>query len=651
MYLGVDYYPEHWDEKLIDNDLDRMKNMGCNIIRIGEFAWHLIERKEGKYDFSFFDKVIEKAKNKNIKIMFGTPTATFPAWLAKKAPSILSENEFGHKRVFGGRRQYCFNSDTYINYTKKIVERLVNHYKDEKDIIVWQIDNEFGHEGSDMCYCTNCHKKFQTFLKNKYENIDNLNKGYGTIFWGQTYNEFCEIPIPKPTITTHNPSLKLDWSRFRSYSINKFAEIQIDIVDNLKGDHQSITHNLPGGFFDKAYDQNILAEQLDFVSYDNYPVWGGLKEPIEPAEIAMNHDYVRGLKNKNYWIVEELMGAQGHNVIGYLPRPNQAKMWAYQAMAHGCENMLFFRWRGMNKGAEQFCYGIIDTDNKEKRKYKEVNEFMTDIKKYEDIIKSPIKSDIAILYDFDNTWSWKGQKQSIMFDFTTELMRLYKPFYNLNLNIDVIDIKKDFKKYKVLAIPVMQIIDEKLKMKIEQFVKGGGTVIFSFRSGIKDRNNNLYFGLENPCLIKELTGITIDDSESLQEDVEISSFDKRYKGKANVWRDIITNYSAEILYKYTDDFYSDKACITKNKFGKGNVYYIGAGVDEDILSEIFKEIIQKYDIDHIDSPRELEVYIRYYKDKKWLFINNHSDKKIEYKNVIIEPYESIIKKYEFIEWK
>jgi beta-galactosidase len=345
------------------------------------------------------------------------------------------------------------------------------------------------------------------------------------------------------------------------------------------------------------------------------------------------------------------MGAQGHNVIGYLPRPNQAKMWAYQAMAHGCENMLFFRWRGMNKGAEQFCYGIIDTDNKEKRKYKEVNEFMTDIKKYEDIIKSPIKSDIAILYDFDNTWSWKGQKQSIMFDFTTELMRLYKPFYNLNLNIDVIDIKKDFKKYKVLAIPVMQIIDEKLKMKIEQFVKGGGTVIFSFRSGIKDRNNNLYFGLENPCLIKELTGITIDDSESLQEDVEISSFDKRYKGKANVWRDIITNYSAEILYKYTDDFYSDKACITKNKFGKGNVYYIGAGVDEDILSEIFKEIIQKYDIDHIDSPRELEVYIRYYKDKKWLFINNHSDKKIEYKNVIIEPYESIIKKYEFIEWK
>jgi len=651
MYLGVDYYPEHWDIDMIDEDLDRIKTMGSNIIRIGEFAWHMMERKQGEYDFSFFDKVIEKAKNKNIKIMFGTPTATFPAWLAKKEPSILSEDEYSNKRVFGGRRQYCFNSDNYINYTKKIVEKLVDHYKDEKQVISWQIDNEFGHEGSDMCYCSNCHKKFQAFLKNKYKNIDNLNKVYGSIFWGQTYNEFCEIPIPKTTITTHNPSLKLDWSRFRSYSINKFAEIQINIVDNLKGDHQRITHNLPGGFFDKAYDQNILAEQLDFVSYDNYPVWGGLKEPIEPAEIAMNHDYVRGLKNKNYWIVEELMGAQGHDVIGYLPRPNQAKMWAYQAMAHGCENMLFFRWRGMNKGAEQFCYGIIDTDNKEKRKYKEVKEFMTYIKKYEDIINSPINSDIAILYDFDNTWSWKGQKQSIKFDFKTELMRLYRPFYNLNLNIDVIDIKKDFKKYKVLAIPVMQIIDEKLKIKIEQFVKDGGTVIFSFRSGIKDRNNNLYFGLENPCLIKELTGITIDESESLQKDVKISSIDKKYKGKANVWRDIITIDSAEILYKYTDDFYSNKACITKNKFGKGNVYYIGAGIDEDILSEIFKEIIQKHNIDHIDSPKELEVYVRTYKNKKWLFINNHSEKKIEYKNITIEPYESIVKEYEFIEWK
>lgn len=83
MYFGVDYYPEHWDIDLIDSDLKRMRAMGVNIVRIGEFAWHLMEKEEGKYDFSFFDIVIEKLKQNKLKVMFGTPTATFPAWLAR----------------------------------------------------------------------------------------------------------------------------------------------------------------------------------------------------------------------------------------------------------------------------------------------------------------------------------------------------------------------------------------------------------------------------------------------------------------------------------------------------------------------------------------------------------------------------------------
>lgn len=42
---------------------------------------------------------------------------------------------------------------------------------------------------------------------------------------------------------------------------------------------------------------------------------------------------MRGTKRENFWMITEaIMGAQGHDVIGYLPRPNQAKMWSYQAM-------------------------------------------------------------------------------------------------------------------------------------------------------------------------------------------------------------------------------------------------------------------------------------------------------------------------------
>lgn len=650
MYLGVDYYPEHWDIPMMDEDMARIRKMGANMIRIGEFAWHLMEREEGQYDFSFFDGVIEKAKTYGLKVMFGTPTATFPAWLAKKHPSILSEDAWGHKRVFGGRRQYCYNSRIYQEYTRRIVEKLVGHYREEEAIVAWQIDNELGHEGSDMCYCGQCHRDFQDFLKAKYQDIHRLNETYGTIFWGQTYNDFDEIPMPQPTITTHNPALCLDWARFRSYAINRYGQLQIDWVRRYKGAHQQITHNFFGGFFEKAYDQNVMAAALDFASYDNYPVWGGLREPLKPAHIAMTHDYIRGLKNKNYWIVEELMGAQGHDVIGYLPRPNQAKMWAYQAMAHGCENMLFFRWRGMTRGAEQFCLGIIDQNNEEGRKYREVQSFMQDVIRYKAVIESEIVPEIAVLYDYDNIWSWHYQPQSSQFNFTDELVRLYTPFYQLNAQLDVISVQKDFSRYKVLLVPVLQIIDEPLARRFEAFVRQGGIIVFSFRAGIKDRNNNIHFQNTFPSHIRGITGIRIEESESLQagQIAEIKGVDAYagHGGFCTVWRDLIVPQGAKTLYRYGDHFYRERACVTKNQYGPGTVYYIGGGVDNHILYNIAKEIVVGQRIPHVESPEGLEVYRRVVNQEVWWFINNHTEREILFQGNTFAPYESKIIKNE-----
>ena len=57
MYLGVDYYPEHWNEDMLEEDLNNIIELGSNVIRIGEFAWHMMESEEGKFDFSYFDHI------------------------------------------------------------------------------------------------------------------------------------------------------------------------------------------------------------------------------------------------------------------------------------------------------------------------------------------------------------------------------------------------------------------------------------------------------------------------------------------------------------------------------------------------------------------------------------------------------------------
>lgn len=643
MLLGVDYYPEQWDISIMEEDLANIKELGSNVIRIGEFAWHLMEKEEGKYDFSFFDTVIKKANEYGLKVIFGTPTATIPAWLVKKYPEILSEFENGEKRTFGGRHIYCFNSEVFYKYSEKIIRELANHYKDEKNIVAWQIDNEFGHEGSDECYCPKCHRAFQEFLRNKFNNsIDELNKTYGTTFWSQEYNSFEEIPVPKKTITTHNPALRLDWERFRSKSIVDYSNFQVELLKSIIPDCVVI-HDFPGGGLDKHVDYSKVAQKLNVVAFNNYPVWGGQKEPIPPHEIAFGLDYIRGLKRENFWITEAIMGAQGHDITGFLPRPNQAKMWSCQGMARGCSSLIYFRYRGATKGAEQFCYGILDADNKKRRKFYEVKDFFHNIIKYEDILEHPIKSKVAIVYDYDSLASFRIQKQSILLDCHQEMKKFYKPFYDSNIMVDIISEDKDFSEYKILILPVMIIWKKELTEKVKEFAKNGGIVVMTYRTAVKDIDNNLTLGEMLPVGYNDFVGAYVEEIESLQEynslDLEGEGVFNEIKGKGGVFRDMLVSKGAEVLFRYNDKFYDTFSAVTKNSYGKGKVYYIGCSPEEAILKLIVDDILNSAELQKTLSPDNVEIVVRGNGDKQIKIYINHNDYEVKVENICLKPFE------------
>ncbi len=522
----------------------------------------------------------------------------------------------------------------------------MEHYKDEKAIAAWQIDNEIGHEGSDMCYCRNCQDKFRRYLAQKFDGaIDRLNETYGTAFWSQEYNDFDEIPVPAETITTHNPALRLDWERFRSKSIVDFMDFQAKLIHEIIPD-AVVMHDFPGGGLEKHVDYSKVAAVIDQVGYNNYPVWGGQKEPLAPHEIAFALDHIRGLTGKNFWITEAIMGAQGHDVTGFLPRPNQAKLWSYQGMAHGCDSMLYFRYRGATKGAEQFCYGILDADNVKRRKFYEAQSFFADIKKYEKALAAPVQNAVAIVYDYDSLASFRIQRQSLILDPAAEMRKFYQPFYEVNVGVDVIPEDRDLSRYQVVILPQMIITKPEMEEKVKAFAEHGGTVVLTYRCAVKDADNNIPFGRTIPVGYNDFAGHVVAETESLQDFNAFPVIGEGpfagMEGTGGIFRDMIEVRDAEVLFRYGDSFYESFAAVTKKPAGKGMVYYVGCGLEEKLTRALMERIMEEKQIPVTPSQPGVEILTRGDDSQRIRILMNHNAVKAEAEGIELAPFACVI---------
>jgi len=628
MYFGADYYPEHWPRERWAEDARLMKEANINVVRLAEFSWAKLEPSEGNYDFSWLDEAIDVLSRQGIKVVMGTPTATPPKWLMDKHPEIYMKDKYGHIRGFGSRRHYCYNSPIYHEYTKRIVSKMAQRYGKNPNVIAWQIDNEFGCQDTGQCYCDNCLLAFREWLKSKYGSLDNLNRAWGTVFWSQIYNDWDEIILPYYTVCEgsdnrfhgHNPGLLLDFYRFSSDSIVRYQKLQIDTIRKFAS--QPITHNFMGHF--PEIDYFDLGKDLDFVSWDNYPKnqWG----IGDYAGIAMAHDLMRGVKDKNFWVMEEQSGPCGWSVMGNTPEPGQIRLWTYQAVAHGAEAIVYFRWRACLFGAEEYWYGILDHDGIPRRRYREVQQTGRELQSISDlIVGSNVVSQVAIIKSYDNLWSHRFQPHSSGFDYNNLLLSYYKGLMDNNINVDVTSIDRDLSKYKVVFMPAFNLVREDIIQKVEEYVKNGGTLVVTFRSGTRNWDNSMRSDTL-PGAFRELAGVEVEEFDPLTREQEVKITGVTGEGKAVIWCDVLKCNGAEVLATYAERFYHGNPAITVNKFGKGRVYYVGCGLDQNSTNRLVAMIAEEAGVQPV-LPLKIHGVEAVKKEKdgrEYLIVLNHN---------------------------
>ena len=616
MYIGADYYPEHWPRERWATDAALMREAGFTITRLAEFAWSRMEPSEGVFDFGWLDDAIDVLGAHGIKVILCTPTPTVPKWLYDTYPETTIQNADGTKIPFGNRQNVCFTSPAFREFSRRITRAMAEHFAGNPHVVGWQLDNEFH---GPNCYCAACEAKFQAWLADKYTTTDALNEAWGTDFWSHRYTDFGQTHLPRNEHSS--PSLVLDYRRFHSQNIVSFAREQADILRQRCPGH-FITHNEMG--WAPQVDYYDLSEPLDIVAFDyyyNYGPWDTRYDAYTMGAAAL--DLTRGFKRKNFMIMENSAGAIGWESYSRNLRPGEMRRMTYQNVAHGADGQVWFRWRTSRYGTEQYWHGLLGHDGLPQRRYDEAAQTAKELRKlFETIDSSTIESQAAIVSEYDDRWALAQQPNAPKFDYIDALMPYYRALHRRGVNVDFINLRQGLESYKLVVLPYKYLLNREQADRLEAFVAAGGTLIVTCRSGVKNAVN-VPHDMTLPGYLRGLTGVRVEEYESLPETAPYKVTWDSDTYTANTLADWIIPETAQVLASYDEPGVA-YAAVTKHQVGSGCVYYIGTIPDAALANRLTDLALVQSCCATLDAPEHVEVSIRSHDNTEYVFLLNHT---------------------------
>ena len=615
LFYGADYNLDQWLEypEILEEDIALMHEAGVTSASIGIFSWSAIEPREGHYDFSWLDAIMDRFAEEGLLVFLATPSGSKPFWMSEKYPEIRRVDSKGVRENSGHRHNHCVTSRIYRNKVSEINKILAKRYKGHPALALWHIGNEF----SGVCYCDLCKSEFQNWLKVRYKTLDNLNKKWWTSFWGHTFSSWSEIPLQDPSID----SLAVDFLRFMNDQHISFIKNEIESVKSIDPSVPCTTN-----FMATHYDTDYWrwSEIVDIVSNDLYPLHDD-RNDVHKRSIASDfmHSLMRGMSGGKPWMLMECSPSSVNwSKVNKLKRPNVHRQEVLQAIVNGADTIHYFQWRKGRGGFEKYHGAVVDHEGSNSSQiFKECAAIGRELKLLE-AIKGGLcpKAEVAIIYDWESRWALGASKGPInlndKYPYASDLYthNCQKQFYALTtagLSVDQISKKSCFDGYKLLVVPSLYILDEDMELKLNDFVNKGGILVGTFLTAYVNETNLCHLGGFPAKSMRKLFGIWNEGMDYLFPDESIDVKDTNpdpelaLNGNCSTVVEQINLEGASSLAEANSDFHKGFPIITKNKSNKGSAYYLGAQFEDKILVNFYKTLKQNHNLN--DSNKGLEL--------------------------------------------
>lgn len=612
---GASYYPEYMPSGRLQKDISLMKAAGINVVRMGESTWSVWEPEDGHFDFSRMDRVIAAMSKAHIQVILGTPTYSIPPWLYKEHPEILARPLGGAPVFYGMRQNIDTDNPVFRFYAARIIRKLVTHYRTNPDVIGWQIDNETSSNGASNI---DVFDGFRRYLESKFKTPEALDKAWLLQYWGQTIHKWDELPTRDSAQST---GYKLEWSRWQQIRVTRYLRWQADLVRRHDRPDQFVTQDFSGAMH-RDVNEFDVAHFLDVASVN---VYARMQSAMTGEPQALAGDFTRSLRHANYFVTETNAESTGwSSAWQFPPYDGQLRLNVYSNLASGADMVAFWPWASIDSGQETYWNGILGHDLSPGRVYREATRTGQELSRISSHLADLHPHNrVAILYSVD---SFNGlhfmpfthgdspewTPSTPVANYETLVEQLHKTLFDLNVGTDFIFPEDaDFSRYSVIVVPALYVASDELLEKLADYVRQGGHVLMTFKSGYCDQNSAVRSVLM-PGLLREAAGFSYQEYSSLAHPLPLCGdpFHAGADNRVSYWAEFIILKHAQALAYYDDPFFGRWPAITLNHYGRGVLVYEGSWLSDALQKKVMMKMLRSAGISLVDATQPSSIRVR-----------------------------------------
>lgn len=602
---GAAYYWEYMPYERLDQDVELMQRAGINVVRLGESSWGLWEPEDGRFEYAWMDRVVDRMHKAGIKVIMGTPTYSVPAWMYKEHPEIVITRLGGQTITFGLRQNTDLLNPTYRFYCERIIRKIAEHYKDNPDVIGFQVDNETSSAGAAN---HDVQTGFREYLQHKFKTVDELNKIWGLNYWGQQLHDWTEIP-PQDGII--NPGWKLEWQRYSQWLTSDFLAWQAGIVNQYKRPDQFITHDLAGPP-NAVVNEYDISRSMDIMAVNPYH---GTQDEFDGIASSMAGDYSRSLKRTNYLVTETNAQTIGwDSKEQFPPYDGQLRLDVYTHLSAGANMVEYWHWHSLHYGQETYWKGVLSHDLEPNRAYAEVSRTAHELQRIgPQIVDLKPNNQVAILYSNDSRYGIEFMKFSDRVNYKWLLDQVYHALYRENVGVDfVFPESTDLAKYKVIVVPALYVASDELLNRLVEYVRGGGNLVLTFKSGFTNEYDTVRWVMA-PGPLRQAAGFRYQEFSNLRVPVALKGDPLKAGADNHVseWAEMLILEGAEGLAYYDHPFFGKYPAITRNHFGKGTLTYEGTVLSDKLQDKAVLDVLQMAGLTGPDQQLPAPLHVKH----------------------------------------